>query len=197
MRQCRIFNHELSGVQARLGARVSIRDCEISSNGNMGIWADGASEMSADGCTIRENGQWGVCINALPATISRCHILDNYLEGILLEWPDRVSGPDQSAAKRRICEEGHVIRDNHIVHNDYGIVVDDGVAVTLDGNVVERNKETGVYFDEAKGQTGYPCQLEGCRSVVLGNNWIKDNHQGRLTVDAKRVLPTHNFLKDS
>ncbi|GAQ87670.1 hypothetical protein KFL_003690010, partial [Klebsormidium nitens] len=161
MRQCRVFHHELSGVQARLGARVSIRDCEISSNGDRGVWAYGASEMSVDGCTIRENGQQGVAVNALPATITRCHISDNYLEGILLEWPDQVSGPDQSAARRRICEKGHVIKDNHIVQNDFGIVVEDGVAATLDGNVVERNKETGVYFDEAQGHPVAPLRLFG------------------------------------
>lgn len=63
---------------------------------------------------------------------------------------------DQAAAKRRICEKGHVIKDNYIVHNDFGIALEEGVAVTLDGNVVERNKETGVYFDEAKGHKGRP-----------------------------------------
>ncbi|GAQ92804.1 hypothetical protein KFL_011450030 [Klebsormidium nitens] len=256
MRQCRVFHHELSGIQARLGSRMGIYDCDVSSNGGMDvslnggellrspstfdarlvwsvtsrcgfrpawgfawasgidfiprlyggttwtngnlrwIWANGASEMTVDQCTIRENGHYGVCIDALPTTISRCRIEDNYLDGILLDWPHKtkVEGPDEAAAKRRICEKGHVIIENYIVQNDFGIAVEEGVAATLDGNVVERNKETGVYFDEAKGHTCYPCQLQQCRSVVLGNNVIKDNEKGDLAVDVKRVMPTDQHI---
>jgi hypothetical protein len=50
--------------------------------------------MKVTQCTIRENGHNGVLIDALPAIISGCHIANNGLDGILLEWPieTRVKG---------------------------------------------------------------------------------------------------------
>lgn len=48
------------------------------------------------------------------------------------------------------------MQNNHIVENDYGITVEEGVAVNMDGNVVEKNKLGGEYFDEEKRAEGAP-----------------------------------------
>jgi hypothetical protein len=48
------------------------------------------------------------------------------------------------------------VQNNYIAENDYGITVEEGVAVNMDGNVVEKNKLGGVYFDEEKRAEGAP-----------------------------------------
>lgn len=61
---------------------------------------------------------------------------------------------DQLEAKKPVCQKGHVLMDNYIHENQYGVTLEEGVAVNMDGNVVERNKNGGVYFDEGPSETG-------------------------------------------